>query len=142
MPSTPRDKDVCLMTHCFSMKNQVFLCVLGVFARDKITLIYPPDQGKSHEFKRGAGLVQTRGGSERNIRACPFFILAGLCPGNGCSGIAPAIAGIPPWTAPEEIQYALAACIKPEKEQYQKTLPRSGGSRAADYLVIVHAAVG
>jgi len=50
-PSTPRNKDVCLMTHCFSVKNQIFLCVLGVFARDKITFIYPPDQGKSRFFR-------------------------------------------------------------------------------------------
>ena len=96
----------------------------------------------ANKLKTGIRLVQTRGGiSERNIRTFPFSVLAGLCPGNGLCCIAPSGAGILPGTVPEEIQYALAAGIKPEKEQDQKTLPRRDGRRAADYLVIIHAAV-
>jgi len=80
--------------------------------------------------------------SERNDRAFPFYLLARLRPGYGFRGITPSVAGISTGTATEEIQHTLAFRIESEKQQYQETLPRCGGSRAADYLVVVHAAVG
>ena len=80
--------------------------------------------------------------SERNDRAFPFYILARLRSGYGFRGITPSVAGIPAGTATEEIQHTLAFRIESEKQQYQETSLWCDGIRAADYLVVVHAAVG